>query len=152
MALHMTWDYVLFSNPAPAALLTFLAVSVVLFLAVTVIVIRIRRRELRSIGAHLQSYANRGWFAHTELPALSTFKGRRDSRRWATFVGGKRGKRAMLDVQHAATKLALLQRKLAAGRIVPDFSTRQHDLLVQLAGARTVLALGQSFRTTGRSV
>jgi len=152
MALHMTWDYVLFSNPAPAALLTFLAVSAVLFFSVTVIVILIRRRELRGIGAHLQSYANRGWFAHTELPDLSTFKGRRDSRRWATFVGGKRGKRAMLDVQHAATKLALLHRKLAAGRIIPDFPTRQRDLLVQLAGARTVLALGQSFRPTGRPV
>ena len=150
MALHSAWDYVLFSNPAEAALLSFLAVSAVLFFVMVLIVIRIRRRELRSIGVHLQSYAHRGWFAQTELPELSTFKGRRQSRRWAASVGGNQGKRAMVDVQHAATKLGLLHRKLAAGHNVPDFSTRQRDLLVQLAGARTVLALGQSFHTAGR--
>jgi protease PrsW len=150
MALHMIWDWVLFSNPATAVLLTFLGVSAVLFFAMIVVVIRVRRRELRGIGTHLQAYANHGWFAQTELSGLSTFKGRRQSRRWAASIGGKRGKRAMADVQHAATKLALLHRKLIAGRTVPDFTIRQHDLLVQLAGARTVLALGQSFQTGGR--
>jgi len=145
MALHSVWDYVLFSNPSPQALLVFLGVSAAVFIAMIVIVSRIRRRELRSVGAHLQSYANRGWFAHTELPALTTFKGRRAARRWAASISGKQGKRAMVDVQHSAAKLGLLHRKLAAGRPVPDFSVRQRDLLVKLAGARTVLALGQSF-------
>lgn len=51
----------------------------------------------------------------------------------------------MVDLQHAATKLGLLHRKLAAGRTVADFDVRQRALLVQLAGARTVLVLWQSF-------
>lgn len=120
----------------------------VLFIAMIVTVSLIRRRELRSIEAHLESYANRGWLAQTELPALSAFKGRRRARRWAASVSGKQGKRAMVDMQHAATKLGLLHRKLAAGRTVPDFPARQRSLLVQLAGARTVLALAQSFQTS----
>jgi RsiW-degrading membrane proteinase PrsW (M82 family) len=148
MALHMIWDYVLFSGPAPAVLLGFLGVFMVLFIAMIIIINQIRRRELRSVGAHLQSYANRGWFAQTEVPALSTFKGRRQARRWAASVSGKQGKRAMVDVQHAATKLGLLHRKLAAGRTVPDFPARQRNLLVQLAGARTMIALAQSFQTS----
>jgi RsiW-degrading membrane proteinase PrsW (M82 family) len=147
MALHMTWDYVLFSGPAPSVLLGFLGISAVLFFAMIIVVSRIRRRELRSIGAHLQSYADQGWLAQSELPALSTFKARRHARRWAASVGGKQGKRAMVDVQHSATKLGLLHRKLAAGRTVPDFASRQRDLLVKLAGARMVLALSQSFET-----
>jgi hypothetical protein len=151
MTLHSLWDFVLFSNPAMPLLLGFLGVSALLFFAMVVIVVRVRRRELCGIGGHLQSYANRGWFAHAELSGLSTFKGRRQSRRWAAAVGGKRGKRAMADVQYVATKLGLLHRKLAAGRHVPDFSARQRDLLVQLAGARTVLALGQTFQTAGRT-
>jgi RsiW-degrading membrane proteinase PrsW (M82 family) len=148
MALHMIWDYVLFSGPAPAVLLGFLGVFMVLFIAMIIIINQIRRRELRSVGAHLQSYANRGWFAQTEVPALLTFKGRRQARRWAASVSGKQGKRAMVDVQHAATKLGLLHRKLAAGRTVPDFPARQRNLLVQLAGARTMIALAQSFQTS----
>jgi hypothetical protein len=145
MALHATWDYVLFSNATPSVLLGFLGISAVVFMVMIVVVSRIRRRELRSIEGHLHSYANHGWLAYTELPALSTFKGRRLARRWAASVGGKQGKRAMVEVQHSATKLGLLHRKLAAGRTVPGFAARQRDLLVKLAGARTVLALAQSF-------
>jgi protease PrsW len=147
MALHMTWDYVLFSSPAPSVLLGFLGISAMLFFAMIVVVSRIRRRELRSIGVHLQGYADQGWLAQTELPALSTFRARRHARHWAAAVGGKQGRRAMVDLQHSATKLGLLHRKLAAGRTVPDFATRQRDLLVKLAGARMVLALSQSFET-----
>jgi hypothetical protein len=113
------------------------------------IVSRVRRHELRSTEQHLQSYARQGWFAETELPALSTFKGRRQARRWAASVSGTQGKRAIIEIQQAATKLGLLRRKLAAGRSVPDFATRQQALLVKLAGARTVLALSQSFPAVG---
>ena len=146
IALHMVWDYVLLGlHPSPTVLLAYFGFFAVLFFAMIVIISRMRRRELRSTEQHLQGYADRGWFAHTELPELSTFRGRRQARRWATSVGGTQGKRAITEIQHAATKLGLLQRKLAAGRSVPDFAARQQALLVKLAGARTVLALSQSF-------
>jgi hypothetical protein len=146
IGLHMVWDYVLLgSHPSPTVLLASFGLFAMLFFAMIWIISRVRRRELRSIEQHLQSYAHQGWFAETELPALSTFKGRRQARRWAASVSGTQGKRAIIEIQHAATKLGLLRSKLASSRSVPDFATRQQALLVQLAGARTVLALSQSF-------
>jgi hypothetical protein len=112
-----------------------------LFFGMIWIIKRLRRRELRSIEQHLAGYVHQGWFHATELPALSTFKGRREARRWAAYVRGTQGQNAMIDMQHAATKLGLLRRKLAAGRGVPEFATRQHALLVRLSGARTMLGL-----------
>ena len=150
IGLHMLWDYVLLgSNPSPMVLLAYFGLFATLFVAMILIVSRVRRHELRSTEQHLQSYARQGWFAETELPALSTFKGRRQARRWAASVSGTQGKRAIIEIQQAATKLGLLRRKLAAGRSVPDFATRQQALLVELAGARTVLALSQSFPVVG---
>jgi protease PrsW len=150
IGLHMLWDYVLLgSNPSPTVLLAYFGLFAMLFFAMILIVSRVRRHELRSTEQHLQSYARQGWFAETELPALSTFKGRRQARRWAASVSGTQGKRAIIEIQQAATKLGLLRRKLAAGRSVPDFATRQQALLVKLAGARTVLALSQSFPAVG---
>jgi hypothetical protein len=150
IGLHMVWDYVLLgSHPSPTVLLAYFGLFAMLFFAMIWIISRVRRRELRSIEQHLQSYAHQGWFAETELPALSTFKGRRQARRWAASVSGTQGKRAIVEIQHAATKLGLLRSKLASGRSVPDFATRQQALLVQLAGARTVLALSQSFPAVG---
>jgi RsiW-degrading membrane proteinase PrsW (M82 family) len=150
IGLHMLWDYVLLgSNPSPMVLLAYFGLFAMLFFAMILIVSRVRRHELRSTEQHLQSYARQGWFAETELPALSTFKGRRQARRWAASVSGTQGKRAIIEIQQAATKLGLLRRKLAAGRSVPDFATRQQALLVKLAGARTVLALSQSFPAVG---
>lgn len=145
IGLHGLWDYTLLSLRTPTVLFWFIGVAVLLFFVMSVVVGQIRRRELRSIGGHLQGYANQGWFAQSELYSLSTFKGRRQARRWAASISGAHGKRAMVDLQHAATKLGLLHRKLAAGRTVADFDVRQRALLVQLAGARTVLVLWQSF-------
>jgi protease PrsW len=147
---HMLWDYVLLgSQPSPTVLLVCFGLFAVVFFAMVWIISRVRRRELRAAEEHLQSYADQGWFADTELPALSTFKGRRQARRWAASVGGRQGKRAIIEIQHAATTLGLLRRKLAAGRSVPDFATHQQALLVKVAGARTVLALSQSFPAVG---
>jgi RsiW-degrading membrane proteinase PrsW (M82 family) len=150
IGLHMLWDYVLLgSHPSPMVLLAYFGLFATLFFAMSWIVSRVRRHELRSTEQHLQSYARQGWFAETELPALSTFKGRREARRWAASVSGTQGRHAIIEIQQAATKLGLLRRKLAAGRSVPDFATRQQALLVKLAGARTVLALSQSFPAVG---
>jgi RsiW-degrading membrane proteinase PrsW (M82 family) len=154
IGLHMLWDGVLMTNPGAGEMLAVLGFFMAEFFAMIVVVSRMRRRELRSIEQHLQSYANQGWLATTELPVLATFKGRRQAQRWAASVGGKQGKLAMIDVQRAATKLGLLHRKLAAGRAVPDFATRQHTLLVQLAGGRMVLALApmnHAFGMAGQS-
>jgi RsiW-degrading membrane proteinase PrsW (M82 family) len=150
IGLHMLWDYVLLgSHPSPSVLLAYFGLFAVVFFAMIWIISRLRRYELRSTEQHLQSYARQGWFAETELTALSTFKGRRQARRWAASVSGTQGKRAIIEIQHAATKLGLMRGKLAAGRSVPDFAPRQRALLVKLAGARTVLALSQSFPAVG---
>jgi RsiW-degrading membrane proteinase PrsW (M82 family) len=150
IGLHTVWDYVLLgSHPRPTVLLAYFGLFAMLFFAMIWIISRVRRRELRSIEQHLQSYAHQGWFAETELPELSTFRGRRQARRWAASVSGTQGKRAIIEIHYAATKLGLLRSKLVSGRSVPDFATRQQALLVQLAGARTVLALSQSFPAVG---
>jgi RsiW-degrading membrane proteinase PrsW (M82 family) len=150
IALHMLWDYVLLgTDPGSTVLLALVALFALVFVAMIWIISRVRRHELRSTEQHLQSYALQGWFAESELPALSSFKGRRQARRWAASVSGTQGKRAITEIQHAATKLGLLHRKLAVGRSVPDFATSQQTLLVKLAGARTVLALSQAFPIVG---
>jgi protease PrsW len=142
IGLHMLWDYVLLgARPGSAGLLAYFGFFAALFFGMIWIIKRLRRLELRSIEQHLAGYAHHGWFHAAELPALSTFNGRRQARRWAAYVRGPQGQRAMIDMQHAATKLGLLRRKMAAGRGVPEFATRQQALLVQLSGARTMLGL-----------
>jgi RsiW-degrading membrane proteinase PrsW (M82 family) len=146
ISLHMLWDYVLVgSRPGSAGLLAYFGFFAALFFGMIWIIKRLRRRELRSIEQHLAGYAYQGWFHATELPALSTFNGRREARRWAAYVRGSHGQRAMVEMQHAATKLGLLRRKMAAGRGVPEFAARQHALLVQLSGARTMLGLAPTY-------
>jgi protease PrsW len=138
--LHMFWDFALLHGRSPSLVLAFVGFFGPLFIAMIWIVSRIRKRELRATENHLRVYAQHGWFADPELHALCSFKARRHARRWAAFVHGHNGKRAMTDVQCTATKLGLLRRKLAAGRPVSDFAARQHALLMKLTEAKALLA------------
>jgi protease PrsW len=98
-----------------------------------------RRRELALLELHLRAYVEAGWLHQWDLTVLSSFKARRMARRWAASGHGKQGKRAMTGLQHSATELALLCRRVGR-RPMADFAVREHELLTAMAGHRQALA------------
>ena len=141
IGLHMLWDFAAAQAGTNTAffLLTFFGFFWPLAIVMACVVILVRKRELRAVEPHLRIYVQHGWIAYWELPALCSFKGRRHARFWAFRAYGKDGERAMTDLQRSVTKLGLLRRKGAAGGVIPDFATREHELLTKLAAARKVL-------------
>lgn len=142
IGLHMLWNLtptVLVSYGFVLVLLVFFGFFWPLAITMAVVISQVRKHELRAVVPYLRVYAEHGWIADWEVPALCSFKHRRHGRSWARSVYGKGGKRAMTNVQRSATKLGLLRRKAAAGRVIPDFVTREHQLLTRLAEARKML-------------
>ena len=106
--LHATWNY---SATAGTFWTVYLLVMVPLFCGMAYLVVWSRRLELKVLEQHLPAYASAGWITAWELPALTTFDGRRKARDWANRALGATGRRAMEDLQATATELAFLRAK-----------------------------------------
>lgn len=136
VALHGIWNY----SALQGNLSVYFLVMVPLFLVMAGFAVFSRRQELTVLRQHLPAYAATGWIADWELPALVTLRGRRAARVWARQRYGKPGVRAMRDLQLAATELAFLHRKAAAGTGLRLFARRQQELLGVLSDRKRMLA------------
>ncbi|WP_067071737.1 PrsW family intramembrane metalloprotease [Carbonactinospora thermoautotrophica] len=135
--LHLIWNG---SGYLPISLLvTYVLVMVPVFVGWVALIRWSRRMELKVLERHLPAYAAAGWIANWELPALCTFPGRKRARDWAKRTLGDRGKRAMIDLQLAATELAFLREKASRGQDLHDFSQREQQLLGLLSARKQIL-------------
>ncbi|MFF7967094.1 PrsW family intramembrane metalloprotease [Streptomyces sp. NPDC007903] len=97
------------------------------------LLIRSRQRELRVAREELPVYVYAGWLAPAEPFALGSLRARRLARDHARrFLGGRPAARAVVHYETTATELALLRHRARAGRIGPDFASREHELLTAL--------------------
>ncbi|MCE5289572.1 MAG: PrsW family intramembrane metalloprotease [Nocardiaceae bacterium] len=146
VALHALWN---FSATFGVILLTYGLIMIPLFIGMGIFIAWSRKQDLKVVAAHLPAYAQTGWIAGWELPALCTLQGRKAARRWATAVYGKHGGQAMADLQQAATELAFLHRRASAGQHLNDFPAKQQELLARLTDRKRMLAPAASYQPFG---
>ncbi|WP_157129771.1 PrsW family intramembrane metalloprotease, partial [Thermobifida halotolerans] len=104
--------------------------------ALIVVAVRDRRRQVAAIAHYLPQYIPTGLVTPHDIQMLSTMGGRKRARAWARQVAGARGRRAMEDYQLAATELALLHRRLDRGVARPDWWERRDAILALMHMAR----------------
>nr|WP_312018671.1 PrsW family intramembrane metalloprotease [Streptomyces sp. I05A-00742] len=131
MVLHGVWN-----GSASLPGLGFLAVYALFMLPVfgtlTWLTIWSRQTELRTIRAHLPEYQAAGWLTPPEPLALSSMRARGIARDLAKRTGGPTAARAVAEYISLATSLAFLRQRAYAGRIAPDFTAREQELLHHL--------------------
>ena len=95
-----------------------------------------RRREGTTVAVRLPTYVDAGWLDPQDVPMLASLQRRRQALDWmeARYGGGKA--RALRDFQHAATELAFLRDRIERGMDVPDFPSRERELLAMVARSR----------------
>lgn len=84
-------------------------------IAIIVIAVQDRRRQVAAIGYYLPPYLSTGLVTPADISMLSSIPGRRNARKWARSNAGPSGMRAMRDYQLASTELALLHNRLDRG-------------------------------------
>jgi RsiW-degrading membrane proteinase PrsW (M82 family) len=126
IALHSLWNT---SAGSGLFLGVYVLIMVPVFLALGAIVLVALRREGRVIQTHL-----RGVLPDGEVRALASLRERRAWRREARRRGGKAGKRAMEQLQHAAAELAFQRQQVERGVVRRDrlAAARESALLAQL--------------------
>jgi protease PrsW len=95
-----------------------------------------RRREGATVAARLPAYVEAGWLDPAEVPMLASLGRRRQAVDWAEGTYGGSSARALREFQHAATELAFLRDRLERGLDVPDFPSRERELLAAVARTR----------------
>ncbi|GAB3692123.1 hypothetical protein GCM10027597_48800 [Saccharopolyspora tripterygii] len=101
-------------------------------LVLVIILIRDRRRLVRSIGRYLPAYIPSGLVAPNDIRMLGAMAGRRQARHWARSQAGNVGAQAMGDYQLAATELALLHARAERRTIEPQTFFVRRDQIVAL--------------------
>jgi RsiW-degrading membrane proteinase PrsW (M82 family) len=131
VALHAFW------NGSLAFVSDFLGyyvvVQVPLFVLAIVMVLLLRRREIRLTQLRLGDYAAAGWFDAAEIAAIATPGGRRQARAWAAPRGlGPIMKHYIRD----ATRLALTRNRIVIGRDRAMAQLDEAALLTKITGER----------------
>ncbi len=131
---HGGWNLLAFSGSGILAGYLFIGVPV--FVAYTVFVIWVRRREGRLIGRYLSDYAAYGWLSPGEVEMLSSMRGRRQALGWARHSGGSQRFTAMRAFQDNASELALLRARMANGHATSTAPQTERRLLDALSRSR----------------
>ncbi|MDO5712226.1 MAG: PrsW family intramembrane metalloprotease [Micrococcales bacterium] len=118
---------------------SYLLLQVPIFLGALAFVSWQRRREGRLIGASLAIYADYGWLSAAEVEMLGSLRARKEARRWAARVGGRRAKRAMIAFQDDASGLALLRVRMSHGSAGPEAPALERQLLHTMTRCRAAL-------------
>ena len=95
-----------------------------------------RRGQVQAIAHHLPPYIPTGLVSPADITMLSTLKGRRRARDWAARSAGAKGREAMREYQLAATELALMHKKIAAGLRREDWEVRRDAFLALMHTSR----------------
>ncbi len=111
----------------------YLVVQVPLFVLAIVVVVLLRRREVRLTQQRLGDYAAAGWFNANDIVSIATPGGRRQARAWASARGVGR---VMKDYIRDATRLALTRNRIIIGRDRAAAQVDEAALLTRISAER----------------
>jgi hypothetical protein len=132
--LHALWNGALYV--VTDFYLYYLLVQVPLFALAVLLVVRLRRREVKITQTRLAEYAAAGWFNAGELQSLGTPTGRRLARNWAKQNGLRAVMAHYID---DATHLAFARERILRGRDLVGAQADEAALLEQVTRSRRTL-------------
>jgi len=136
--LHGLWNGSLSYGGGAGFLLAYLALAAVL-VALAVLAIIVRNRQVKILERSLSYVAQRGWIHPAEIPYLSRFGYRKAARRYAKDHGGKVAAKVVTRYQRLATEMAFLHDGLMSGRTIPQGVERTYALLDAMYELRPML-------------
>jgi RsiW-degrading membrane proteinase PrsW (M82 family) len=147
--LHAVWNGSLSYGGGAGFLLAYLALGAVL-VALAVLAIIVRNRQVRILERSLSYVAQRGWIHPAEIPYLSRFGYRKAARRYAKDHGGKVAAQIVTRYQRLATEMAFLHDSLMSGRTIPKGVERTYALLDAMYELRPMLRFPPALQSTVR--
>jgi RsiW-degrading membrane proteinase PrsW (M82 family) len=147
--LHGLWNGSLSYGGGAGFVLAYLALAGVL-VAMAILAIIVRNRQVRILERSLSYVAQRGWIHPAEIPYLSRFGYRKAARRYAKDHGGKVAAQVVKRYQTLATEMAFLHDGLMSGRSIPHGVERTYALLDAMYGLRPMLRLPPALESTVR--
>lgn len=100
-----------------------------------VVVVQLRRHEVRVLAARLAEYVPSGWVVPQEIAMVTSLRARRAALSWAAR-GGPRVKKAMKTFQKAAVDLAYARQDIASGSVGVRARRDERALLATMGAAR----------------
>ncbi|MEJ7635883.1 PrsW family intramembrane metalloprotease [Aeromicrobium sp.] len=149
IALHALWNGSLSYGGGLGFFLAYLALAVVL-IAVAVLAVIVRNRQVKILERSLSYVAQRGWIHPAEIPYLSRFGHRKAALRYAKGNGGKAGGRIVKRYQQLATEMAFLHDAMMSGRTIPRGVERTYALLDAMYALRPGLRFPPALQNTAR--
>lgn len=151
MGLHGLWNGSLSYGPDDGTgfVLAYLVLGALL-VAIGVLAIVVRVRQVRVLERSLSYVADRGWIHPAEIPYLSRFGYRKAARRYARSNHGKDAARVVRQYQQLATEMAFLHDSLMSGRTKPRGVERTYALLDAMYALRPALRFPPALHTTVR--
>jgi RsiW-degrading membrane proteinase PrsW (M82 family) len=138
IGLHGLWNGSLSFGGGTGFVLVYLALGIVL-LAVGILAIVVRVRQVRVLEQSLTYVADRGWIHPAEIPYLSRFGYRKRARRYAKQHHGRVAARIVRRYQALATEMAFLHHAVMSGRSKPRGIERTYALLDAMYALRPLL-------------
>jgi protease PrsW len=151
VGLHGSWNGSLSYGPDDGTgfVLAYLALGALL-VAIAVVAIVVRVRQVRILERSLSYVAERGWIHPAEIPYLSRFGYRKAARRFARNNHGKDAGRVVTQYQRLATEMAFLHDSLMCGRTKPHGVERTYALLDAMYALRPALRFPPALHPTIR--
>lgn len=151
IGLHGLWNGSLSYGPSDGTgfVLAYLALGALL-VALGVIAIVVRVRQVRILERSLSYVADRGWIHPAEIPYLSRFGYRKAARRFARNNHGKAAGKVVGQYQRLATEMAFLHDALMSGRSKPHGVERTYALLDSMYALRPALRFPPALHTAAR--
>lgn len=147
VGLHALWNGSLSYGGGAGFILAYLALAALL-VAVAVLAIIVRNRQVRILERSLSYVAQRGWIHPAEIPYLSRFSYRKAARRYAKDHGGKVAAQVVTRYQRLATEMAFLHDGLMSGRPIPQGVERTYALLDAMYELRPMLRFPPALQST----
>lgn len=147
VGLHALWNGSLSYGGGAGFILAYLALAALL-VAVAVLAIIVRNRQVRILERSLSYVAQRGWIHPAEIPYLSRFSYRKAARRYTKDHGGKVAAQVVTRYQRLATEMAFLHDGLMSGRPIPQGVERTYALLDAMYELRPMLRFPPALQST----
>ncbi len=153
VGLHGLWNGTLSYGPDSGLGFVFAYLVLgALLLAIGVLAIVVRMRQVQILERSLAFVAERGWIHPAEIPYLSRFGHRKAARRFAKKNYGKTAAQTVKQYQQLGTEMAFLHDALMSGRHKPRGVDRTYALLDSMYALRPALRLPPALHTSVRHI
>ncbi|WP_175476900.1 PrsW family intramembrane metalloprotease [Ruania alba] len=126
VALHMAWNgFASFADGLGGLVALFVFVNWLPLVVWAIILVWLRKNEVKLVGERLSEYVPSGWLVPQEVTMLTSMQGRRQAKTWAAR-GGPAAATAMKKFQKAAVALAYARQDLYTGHT--GIRARQDEL------------------------